>query len=103
MAVIRKGPHYIGVAEVHSDANTRVSEQASIVVRDIYRVAYEIFVHRTSHVLEQQKMQLVDVERVQFARTVFNNPVLDRALFGDEFGVVAFMSNIFGVCPSSVR
>ena len=71
MAMIDECAHRIGVAKVHAQANARVSKRAAIVVGHVDGVAQNVFLDRRSHIVEQQKMQLMNVKSVQFAAIGF--------------------------------
>ena len=103
MAMIDEGSHRIRVAKVHAQANAGIGERASVEVGHVHGVAQKILIDRLAHVIEQQKMQLMNVKGMQFAGSVFDNPILYSSLLRNDFGVSEFMSNIFGSCPSTVR
>src|ERR1700760_4059057 len=80
MTVIWERPDRIRVAEIHPQTHAGIRQCVSIEVRHIYRIANEVFTDVVSHVLKQQEMQLVYVERMQLSGPVFYDPVLDRPL-----------------------
>jgi hypothetical protein len=53
-------------------------------IRHVDGIAHERFIHRDTIPGHQRKMQLMDVEGMQFGGAIFNDPVLDIALpYGD--------------------
>lgn len=64
MAVIRKDSNNIRIPEVHAYANARICEQSPVIIRNIDRVSQEVLVYRPAQVIEEQKMQLVNMKCV---------------------------------------
>ena len=54
----------IGIAEIHSQANGGISERAAVVVGHVHRVAQKVLIDLSSRIVEQQKVQLVNVKGV---------------------------------------
>ena len=60
----------------------------SVEVRHVDRVAQKWLVDGHTRPIDQQEMDLVDVEGVQFVRAVLDDPVLHVALLDDDLGAV---------------
>ena len=84
MAVIGKHPYGVWIAEVHSNANAGVGKRMAIVVGDVYRVAEKVLLNGYAHVMEQQKVQLMDVKCMQLTGAILNDPVFDCSLLCDD-------------------
>ena len=80
--MVRKCSHDVGIAKVHTYANTGVAKQPAIVVWDIDRISQKILMYLSALIFKQQKMQLMNMEGVEFLGTIFNNPILDCSLLG---------------------
>ena len=86
MAVIYEVTDNVGIAEIQADAHAGIDEGAAVVIRDVYGVPKKRFVHRPAEIIEQHEMKLVDVEGVEFAGAIFDDPIFDRALAGHDIG-----------------
>ncbi len=80
--MVRKCPDNIRAAKINANPNTGIAKQSAVIVGHVNRIPHKILVHLPAHVFKQQKMQLMDMEGVQLARAVFNDPVFDRSLLG---------------------
>ena len=62
--MVDKRAHYIRIAKIHTQANAGISKRAAIVVGHIHRVAQKVLIHLSSRIVEQQKVQLMNVKGV---------------------------------------
>src|SRR5215470_14553613 len=83
VAVVRKGAYDTGGAEIHAQLDARVFGGLAVPKGDVNGVAEKGFVRRRVETFDQQEMDLVDVEGVQFERAILDDPVLDVALVDD--------------------
>ena len=89
MTVIGKDPNDVGIAKIHTHSNTWVGQRAPSEVWDVHGIAKEVLVHVAFHVLEQQEMKLMDMECMEFARAVLDDPIFDGALVLNCVAVLA--------------
>ena len=82
--MIGEHPDGVWIAKVHSNANAGIGKRMSIVVGDVYCVAEKVFLNGYAHVMEQQKVQLMDVKGVKLAGAIFDDPVFDCSLLCDD-------------------
>ncbi len=78
--MVEEGSRNLWITEIHTQANARVGQRVTVVIRHVYGIAEKVFVHRSSHVFEQQEMQLMDVKSMQLIRAVFDDPIFHGAL-----------------------
>jgi len=84
MTVIYKCANCFRIAKIHSQPDGRIEERAAVVIRHVYGIAEIRLIYRASQIIQQKKMQLVDVKCVQFIGPVYDNPVFHRALLRDD-------------------
>jgi hypothetical protein len=80
MTMIDKRAHDVRVAEIHAQTNAGINQRAAVIVRHVYGVAKKVLIDLPSRIIEQKEVQLMNMEGVQLARTVFYDPILDRPL-----------------------
>src|SRR5215475_112840 len=66
MAVVRKGANNVWVAKIHANADARIGQKPTVIIGHIYSVPHEILVHFSTQIFKQQKVQLMNVECMQF-------------------------------------
>lgn len=89
--------------EIHAQPDARILQSSVRKVGNVDRVAKERFVHLHAHVIQQHEMKLVDVKRVQFIGTVFDDPAFHRAVLGNDVGNAGVGIDTRGFWPSTVR
>src|SRR5580658_6941900 len=82
--MVDKGSHGVRIAEINWDSNGRVGECMAVVIRYVDGVAEEAFMDWFAEVIEQQEVQLMNMECVELIGTVFDDPVLNGSLQGDD-------------------
>ena len=86
MAVVEKRADDLGIAKIHAELDAGKLRAGAVPVRDIDGVAQEGLVERDAVPFLEHEMDLMDMEGVQFARAIFDDPVLDIALGDDDAG-----------------
>src|SRR5262245_32197965 len=75
VAMVWKCPRDRWIAEIHAELDTRKLPHLFRPVRYVHCVIQEWFLHRSSVLLEQLKMDLVYMKRVQFERAILDHPI----------------------------
>src|SRR5580658_9733506 len=84
MAVVQKRADDVGIAKVHAQFYAGKLGTGAVPVGDVDGIAQEGLVDRDAVPFLEHEMDLVDVEGMQFARAIFDDPVLDVALGDDD-------------------
>ena len=84
MAVVEERADDIGIAEVHAQLDAGKLGTGAVPVGDVDGVAEEGLVDGDAVPFLEHEMDLMDVEGVQFARAIFDDPVFDVALWDDD-------------------
>ncbi len=64
----------IGVTKIHAESHAGILQGFAVVVGNVDGIAKKRLVDRLAAVINQQEMQLMNMERVQFAGAVFDDP-----------------------------
>src|ERR1700677_1020862 len=75
MAVIDESADDVGISEIHAELYAGKCEAGAIPEGDVHYVTQERLVHRSAVNFLQQKMDLMDVKRVQLLRAILDDPV----------------------------
>ena len=93
----------IRIAKIHPQSHAWIYQHVVLVIRNIHGIAEKRLIRWPSQIIEQQEMQLMNVERVQFVRPVLDDPIFYRSLLRDDVRQARFRgSNSAGVWPSTV-
>ena len=84
MAVVDKSADAIGIAEIHPQANARIGQALAVPEGDVDCVAQERLADGNAKPLHENEMDLVNVKGVEFLRAIFDDPVFDLPLVGDD-------------------
>ena len=84
--MVHEGADDIRIAKIHAQSNAGIFQGSTVVIGNIHSVAEKGLIHRSTHIVEQQKMELVDVEGVQFIRTILDDPIFHSALLHNDVG-----------------
>src|SRR5271169_6625063 len=80
MAVINERADRVWIAEVHSQLHAWICSALAVPIGDIDRIAQERLIQWHAVPFHKHEMDLMDMERVEFLRPVFDDPVLDVSL-----------------------
>ena len=76
----------IRVTEIHAQSDAGISESSAVEIGDVHGIAKEWLVRRSTRVIDQHEMQLMNVECVEFIRTILDDPIFDRPLLRNDVG-----------------
>ena len=100
--MVEKVADGIGVTKIHAQSHAGILKSFTVVVGNVDGIAKKWLIDRLAAVINQQEMQLMNMERVQFAGAVFDDPVLNCSLLHDDVRKADLGSNGAGVWPSTV-
>ena len=84
MAMVQKIANCIRIAKVHPQPDAGIFQRSAVVVGNVDGIAKERFIRGLAVEIDQHEMQLMNMERMQFAGAVFDDPIFDRALLRDD-------------------
>src|SRR5580698_1595825 len=96
MAVKNKVPDSVRIAKIHSQPYTGIGKSSAVIVRNVDGIAQKRLVYRPAAVIKQHEMQLVNMESVEFPRPVFDDPILNRSLLGNDVRNARFWIEFLG-------
>lgn len=86
VAVIHEGADDAGIAKVHAQFDAGILRRGAIPIGDVDGVAEIGFLNGDPIPFRQEKMDLMDVEGVEFGGAIFDDPVFNVALMDDDVG-----------------
>jgi len=100
--MVRERANYVRISKIHSQRNARIGTALSIAKRHVNRISEKGIIHRNPERLRVEKMDLMNVEGVQFIRTILDDPILDVALLDHNVRYVRHRIEGSGLMPSTV-
>ncbi len=84
--MVNKVANRVRITKIHPKCDAGKCESFVVVVRDVDGIAKKRLVYGLAAIFKQHEMQLVNMECVKFAGTVFDDPVLNCSLLHNNVG-----------------
>ena len=86
MAMVDKGADRIRVAKIHSQFDAGILERFAVEVRNVYGVPQKRLVYGAAEIIQQHEVHLMNMERVEFRGSIFDDPIFHVSLLNDDVG-----------------
>ena len=82
--MINESTHRIRIAKIHAQLDARIYQHVVFVIRHVNGIPEKWLVHWLSKVIEQQEVQLMNMEGVQFVGPILDDPIFHGSLLRDN-------------------